>query len=152
MPITLKLSCGFVENIYCDDCRLVLMASWQCKWQYKCVYLMLTIDVAWPYLGLYRNVWLHTMQRTITYSMHITVVTIIACTYVASCVALLVLICIQYASPSVRVDNGTVDEWKYKSGYLMLTIGLTCIGMYHNVAFFPCMVVVVWRTFFVFLK
>jgi len=42
--------------------------------------------------------------------MHITVVTIIACTYVASCVALLVLICIQYASPSVRVDNGTVDD------------------------------------------
>jgi len=58
----------------------------------------------------------------ITYSMHITVVTSIACTYVASCVALLVLICIQYASPSVHVDNGTVDEWKYKSGYLMLMI------------------------------
>ena len=61
------------------------------------------------------------LRRTITYSMHITVVTIIAWTYVASCIALLVLICIQYASPSVCVDDGTVDEWKYKSGYLMLT-------------------------------
>jgi len=40
--------------------------------------------------------------------MYITVVTIIACTYVASCIALLVLICIQYASsPSVHVDDGT---------------------------------------------